>query len=231
LLAARPELTPDQVKDVLTSTASPIPLVGQNTEGAGRIRLADALMATPTASPQTLVANGLGSIEESRAGMHVTTDCNGVQTEISGEIDVHCEPWDPQAWTAGPWNGDAWTGVSWKGADWDGVSWKDVAWSDATWDGVSWKGGVWTSESWQGSSAWTGATDSTTWTGVSWKGSTWSGVSWKDTSWTTDNWTSSDYGDDFLNAFWGAGPPRGHYLPGERFLPDAATDHREDPRG
>ena len=102
LLAARPELTPDQVKDVLTSTASPI------TARRSEHRKAQAAFSSPRRSLRRpprrrsrLIADGLGSIEASRAGLHVTTDCNGVQTEISGEIDVHCEPWDPQAWTSG----------------------------------------------------------------------------------------------------------------------------------
>ena len=231
LLQARPELTPDQVKDVLMATASPIDGVSTLTQGAGRIQLTGALTATPTAPPQLLSATGLGSLEESRGGSHVTTDCNGVSTDIIGEIDVRCEPWDPQAWTAAPWNGDAWTGVSWKGAEWTGVSWKDVGWSEATWDGVSWKDGTWTSDSWQGSAPWNGGTADSSWAGVSWKGSTWTGVSWKDSLWSSSSWTTAEYDDEFLTAFWGSGPPRGRYLPGERFLPDAATEHREDPRG
>jgi serine protease AprX len=227
LLEARPDLTPDQVKDVLTATASPIGTIGQMTQGAGRIQLVAALGAVPTAPPQPLTATGLGSLEASRGGEDVTADCNGVSTVITGEMDVQCNPWEPQAWTSAPWNGDAWTGVSWKGAEWDGVSWKDVAWSDATWDGVSWKGGTWTSDSWQGSSSWDGATGST-WTGVSWKGATWAGVSWKDASWTGTSWTSTD---DFLTAFWGSAPAPGRYVYGEPYTPLRPVPRRRDPRG
>ena len=67
--------------------------------------------------------------------MHVSTDCDGTPTEIQGEIDVRCQPWDPAAWTTSAWTGDAWTGVSWKGSEWSGVSWKDVGWSAANWTG------------------------------------------------------------------------------------------------
>src|SRR5690242_21604671 len=50
-----------------------------------------------------------------------TTLFRSVSTEISGEIDVRCDPWDPQTWTSAPWNGDAWTGAQWSGVAWTGV--------------------------------------------------------------------------------------------------------------
>ena len=50
LLAARPSLTPDQVKALLTSTAAPIPNLGRYTQGSGRLQLEAALSApAPTA--------------------------------------------------------------------------------------------------------------------------------------------------------------------------------------
>ena len=121
MLAARPELTPDEVKDLLVATALRMPNEPTQAQGAGRVQVADALAATPTAPAQPLPATGLGSLEASRGGMHVTADCDGTPTDIQGEIDVRCQPWDPAAWTGSPWTGDAWTGVSWKGAEWTGV--------------------------------------------------------------------------------------------------------------
>jgi serine protease AprX len=214
LRAARPELTPDDVKDVLMSTANPMAGVSATSEGAGRVNLEGALVATPSGVPQLRVATGLGSLEASRGGVHVTADCDGTPTDIVGEIDVRCEPWDPVAWTTSDWNGDAWTGVTWKGADWDGVTWKDVGWSDATWTGVTWKGGNWTSDAWQGA-AWTGNSASTAWTGVSWKDSTWTGVSWKDSAWASNDWSNAE----FLTAFWGLHTKPGLFIQGEPYTP------------
>jgi serine protease AprX len=214
LLAARPSLTPDQVKDVLRSTAAPLPGLDANTQGAGRVQLAAALAAAPSSAAQPRLATGLGLLEQSRGGSHVTTTCNGVETVIQGEVDVRCSAWDPLAWTGSSWTGDAWTGVSWKGSTWTGVSWKDVSWSDATWTGVSWKDGTWTGASWEGSTGWSG-TSSSTWTGVSWKGGTWTGVSWKDSGWTSALWDAEHA--QFLTAFWGPTPPPGRYVAGELY--------------
>ncbi|MDZ4825189.1 MAG: S8 family serine peptidase [Actinomycetota bacterium] len=189
LLAARPELTPDQVKAAIKSTAHRMPNANPNAQGVGRVDLAAALIAQPTNEVQPRPATGLGSIEASRGGGHVVADCNGVATDIVGEIDVRCEAWDPQMWTTSQWTGD----------DWTGVSWKDVDWSNATWDGVSWKDG--------------------TWTGVSWKDTNWTGVSWKEWNWTNGRWVAFEYEGDFLTAFWGKKPAPGNKIRGEVYTP------------
>jgi serine protease AprX len=224
LLAARPELTPDGVKELLKNNAFPISNSTANVQGAGRLQLAAALSAVPVDAPQTTTATGLGSIEASRGDHHVVALCNDVETEIRGEIDVRCNQWDPATWTGVSWNGDAWTGVSWSGVSWNGVSWRGVSWSDATWDGVSWRGGTWTGVSWQGSS-WTGASNpNSAWTGVSWSGSEWAGVSWAGVSWSHSEFTTGSY-DEFLTAFWGNKPPPGKRVAGEPYTPRGSAEN------
>ncbi len=215
LLAARPELTPDQVKSLLMSTASPLNGQARNTQGTGRLQLEAAVKGTAATTSQALAANGLGLIDASRGEGRVTAACDGVQVEIRGEIDVRCRPWDAARWAGSAWTGDAWTGVAWKGSEWNGVAWKGVGWSDANWDGVAWKGGTWTAGSWYGERSWTGDSAVTSsWTGVAWKDSSWTGVAWKDATWTTGEWTGAEY-DEFLTAFWGSTPPAGKRVPGE----------------
>jgi serine protease AprX len=222
LLAARPELTPDQVKSVLTSTAHPIAGLVRSVQGSGRLQLEAAMTAVPSTTRQTITATGTGLIDASRGGMRVVATCDGVQVEIRGEIDVRCQPWNGSRWAGNSWAGDAWTGVAWKGSAWNGVAWKGVDWSSAGWDGVAWKGGTWTGASWYGAKSWTGDTAvSSPWTGVAWKDAGWTGVAWKDASWTTGEWTGAAY-DEFLSAFWGATPPPGKRLHGEPFTPAPA---------
>jgi serine protease AprX len=220
LLAARPELMPDGVKELLRKNAIPIPNEPAYAQGAGRLQLTGALTATPEDPPQASYATGMGSLEASRGANHVVARCNGVDTEIRGEIDVRCNAWDPAAWTGVSWNSDAWTGVSWSGVSWNGVSWSGVNWSDATWNGVSWSGGTWTGVSWQGSS-WTGtALPDSAWSGVSWNGSEWAGVSWSGVSWSHSEFTTGSYdNDEFLTAFWGRKPPPGKRIAGEPYTP------------
>ena len=228
LIAARPELTPDQVKNLLKQSAVPLPFETVNEQGAGRVRLAAALTADPgPAYTQTPTATGLGSLESARGGYNVYSYCDDVETLISGEIDVHCEAWDPAAWVGSSWRGDAWTGSSWRGAEWTGSSWRGLDWSSATWDGSSWRGGEWTGSSWR-DQAWTGST----WEGSSWRGSSWRGSSWRGSSWRANSWTDSGFSASpqdatdelFLGAFWGDNPPWHKTFAGEISEPEPLLD-------
>jgi serine protease AprX len=226
LLADRPHLTPDQVKHLLTSTADPIRGVRRDQQGAGRIDLAEAL-TTDAGVPQwqPTVAGGLGSIDASRGGRYVETDCgdDGTTDVIVGEIDVRCEVWDGSSWTGSSWTGSSWTGSSWTGSSWTGSSWTGSSWTGSSWTGSSWTGGVWTGSSWTGSS-WTGSS----WTGSSWTGSSWTGSSWTGSSWTGSSWTSTGAGGNmFATTWWGMHPPAGAAVAGERSDAIAPIDDRQ----
>ena len=216
MIGANPSLTPDQVKALLRTTATPLPAVAAGAQGAGRVGLGAALAANiPITANQALTATGLGSIEASRGGMNVQTDCNrdGVADVIKGEIDIRCQPWDPAPWTGNAWTGNAWTGNAWTGNAWTGNAWTGNAWTNATWTGNAWTGGTWTGNAWTGNA----------WTGNAWTGNAWTGNAWTDSKWTTSAWTTAGYGewttaeyDEFLTAFWGPEPPARFAALGER---------------
>jgi serine protease AprX len=221
LIQARPTLTPDQVKYVLTSNAKPLSGVTSDVQGAGRLDLSKVTTASAGAqSQQTPVATGLGSLEDSRGGRHVQLDCNGDGTPdvIVGEMTAECQQWDGASWTGASWTGASWTGASWTGASWTGASWTGGSWTGASWTGASWTGGSWTGGSWTGAS-WTGAS----WTGASWTGASWTGASWTGGSWTGGSWTSSDLTTEppsgFLTLWWGDRPARNLHVPGEKPAP------------
>ena len=207
LIQSNPSLTPDQVKAMITRTASPLANQTANAQGHGRVQFGAALAATP-GLPQWQVptSTGLGSIEASRGGMNVETDCHGDgDTDlVIGEIDVECEAWNGSAWTGSAWTGSAWTGSAWTGSAWTGSAWTGSAWTGSAWTGSAWTGGVWTGSAWTGS-AWTGSA----WTGSAWTGSAWTGSAWTGSAWTGSAWTTAEYEEEFLNAFWGNTPPTG----------------------
>jgi serine protease AprX len=225
LLQARPGLTPDQVKQVLTSGALPIPYRTVSEQGAGRLNVPAADAADPGPDTrQQPIATGLGSIEASRAGRNVTTDCgeDGTLDVIQGEIDVRCEAWDGAAWTGAAWTGAAWTGAAWTGAAWTGGAWTGGAWTGAAWTGGAWTGGAWTGGAWTGA-AWTGAAwTGSAWTGAAWTGAAWTGAAWTGGAWTGGAWTTAEYDEDdtaFLTAWWGNRPAYGQWILGERSEP------------
>lgn len=228
LLQQRPSLTPDQVKRLLTSTASSIPDVAATQQGAGVVNLLNAINAPTPATTQTFeTSSGTGSLEAARGSYHVVAPDG---TQLTGEQDIFGQAWTPESssslvwtpgtswsgtsWSGGQWNGSQWTGgcwcgTSWSGTSWSGTSWSDAmwapgtswsssAWSDANWSGTSWSGTSWSGTSWSGTS-WSGTSWSgTSWSGTSWSGTSWSGTSWSGTSWSGTSWSS----DQWSNAGW-----------------------------
>ena len=204
LLEDRPGLTPDQVKWILTNSATDIvnesgDAVKEERQGAGMV---DVLAAMQTPTPSTLesqqvfpVSTGGGSINSSRGDLHVGTGGD----ILAGEYTAYGEPfsssvhsarqssdtawtnqtWDGEDWTGGTWSGASWSGASWSGASWSGASWSGASWSGASWSGASWSGASWSGASWSGAS-WSGAS----WSGASWSGASWSGASWSGASWS-----------------------------------------------
>jgi serine protease AprX len=201
LLQAYPNLTPDQVKYALTSSADPVKHADPIAVGAGTLDLAQALkvasrLAGTDKKAATLGAaaiqdfpssTGQGSIDAARAG-DVLVDADG--NDLSGEIDVQGTPWDAAAWwqatsTLSAWSGGMWLGVTWTGDDWlpasDGLSshrwsshrWSSHRWSDADWDSSSWTSHRWSSHRWS-SHRWS----DDGWDSHRWSSSRWSGADW-----------------------------------------------------
>ncbi len=192
MLEHRPELTPDQVKYLLTSTAVDLGHQ-QRLQGHGLVDLSAALTAevpgpvTQRHDPST----GLGSLDAARGTFFVGTEGD----HLTGEVTAFGGAWDPISWAAASAMGTAWTdqtyvngdkiwsGGTWSGASWSGASWSGASWSGASWSGASWSGASWSGASWSGAS-WSGAS----WSGASWSGASWSGASWSGASWSSGGW-------------------------------------------
>ncbi|NND76277.1 MAG: S8 family serine peptidase [Ilumatobacter sp.] len=190
LIDQRPDLTPDQVKHLLTASAITLEKNPKH-QGHGVIDLGAAMqLAPPAATQQFPPATGLGSLEAARGTDHISID----GTLVTGEFTVTGAAWDPVAWVASSeaattWSGDdAWSGSSWSGSSWSGSSWSGSSWSGSSWSGSSWSGSSWSGSSWSGSS-WSGSS----WSGLSWSGSSWSGSSWSGSSWSGSSWSGSSW--------------------------------------
>jgi subtilisin family serine protease len=164
LIQQRPNLTPDQVKALLISTANRLPKADRQAQGAGLIDLKSASKArVPTAVQSYPLSDGTGSLEAARGTSHVADD--GV--EIYGEVDIFGQAWDGRSWSGRSWSGTSWEGDSWMGRSWSGV-WEGMSWAGRSWSGRSWSDTYWDGRSWSGRS----------WSGRSWSGRSWSGRSW-----------------------------------------------------
>ena len=183
ILQQRPELTPNQVKELLMENSRTIG-ASATCEGAGAINLRWARKDdSPTSgeSAQSFpTADGSGSIEAARGTMHVWSRPDGENDPVplTGEVDIMSSDWDgyicngtdcETLWNGGEFNGEVWTGASWSGASWSGASWSGASWSGASWSGASWSGASWSGASWSGAS----------WSGASWSAAAWSSMGWR----------------------------------------------------
>ena len=179
LQSARPNLTPDQVKTILGTTA--VKIGNPNFSGNGVVQLPAALsMATPSWGTQAWTqSTGTGSLEQSRGSGHVSL--NGVS--LTGEQDIFGQHWNSPAMASAEENGSTWSGGVYNGSTWSGSTWSGSTWSGSTWSGSTWSGSTWSGSTWSGST-WSGSTWSgSTWSGSTWSGSTWSGADWLGATW------------------------------------------------
>jgi serine protease AprX len=158
VLERRPDLTPDQVKAIIKSSADPLSGPGPDAQGAGRLNVMRALAAASPA-PASVVqpfqpAAVRGIVAKLVAGLS-----KGRQADV-GPVGP-----DGSSWGAGKWGGSSWGGAKWGGSSWGGSSWGGSSWGGSSWGGSSWGGSSWGGSSWGGSS---------------WGGSSWGGSSWGD---------------------------------------------------
>jgi serine protease AprX len=204
LLQRRPSLSPDGVKRLLMANSTKID--DETAGGRGIVRIDRAVADTTTTLPaqQWPKANGTGSLEAARGGVHVVMD--GV--ELAGEKDIFGVAWDGTSWSGTSWSGTSWSGGNWNGTSWSGDGWLGTSWSGTSWSGTSWSGTSWSGTSWSGTSwssgHWTGTSWSgTSWSGTSWSGTSWSGTSWSGTSWSGTSWSGTSWSGTSWSSAWG----------------------------
>ncbi|RME45262.1 MAG: hypothetical protein D6791_11205 [Chloroflexi bacterium] len=108
LLSAMPDLNPDQVKYLLTSTATPLP--GEPGAGAGIVNAANLV--------QTALSYGTAA-----AVPTANTGYEASQLLWTGSDPVQ-------------WNSVNWDSVNWDSVNWDSVNWGSVNWDSVNWDSV-----------------------------------------------------------------------------------------------
>ncbi len=193
ILQDKPDLSPDQVKALLKSTATPLRENPRPEMGAGVVDIKRAIDATPpdplTAQQVWPLSTGLGSLEDSRGDEHVIDPENGAL--LTGEVDALGTPWDARSWSTASaagtaWSGGIWNARSWSGDDWSARSWSGAAWSARSWSGQSWSGLDWQARSWS-ADYW----DARSWSGDQWVARSWSSAAWEARSWSGVDWALS----------------------------------------
>ena len=110
ILQEEPNLTPDQVKYRLMTTANKAwPGYNADSAGAGYLDVYAAVKGTSTESANTGIA--VSSL--------LTTGSEPVNSSVS--------------WNSVSWNSVSWNSVSWNSVSWNSVSWNSVSWNSDYW--------------------------------------------------------------------------------------------------
>ncbi|MDQ2756168.1 MAG: S8 family serine peptidase [Actinomycetota bacterium] len=190
LLQAYPNLTPDQVKFALTSSADPIRNASEIATGAGALDLRGALDTASRLSRKDKAATtlraaalqdfpastGQGSLDAARGG-YVLVDAAG--NDLTGEIDVQGNTWDPVTWWAASSTSSSWSGGQWMGSTWTGDDWQP--------DSGGLSSSRWSSSRWS-SSRWSTAD----WSSARWSSARWSSARWSSSRWSSSRWSVPD---------------------------------------
>jgi serine protease AprX len=181
ILQQHPEYTPDQVKALLMSTATPISGMSSQYYGAGMLNLKDALGApAPSATQTWKYSHGTATLAETRGD--VVLSANG--SRLTCECDIFGLPFSTNLWALASgyetsWVGGTWMGVPYTGSGWvvNGVgqtSWSTIEWTRNSWSGLAWSSIDFNRNSWSRNS----------WSSSSWKTEDLSG-GWARNSWST----------------------------------------------
>jgi serine protease AprX len=210
LLAARPQLTPDDVKALVSATAYDV-AGSTGRKAAGGLDLTAALGA---------------SVPRHHGSRPDAADLDEADAEAwfalarawaAGDYDAAARAWalmSPQArawaaraWAARAWAARAWAGRAWADEEWAGGApddgwlaraWAARAWTARAWAARAWSGRAWADEEFAGRAwaarAWSArAWSARAWSARAWSARAWSGRAWADEDWAGRAWAAEDW--------------------------------------
>jgi serine protease AprX len=191
LLSARPTLSPDQVKGILTNSAyKTAALTDPLAAGHGGVNAAAAFTARPTT-----VSDSTGDWPAGQEQIWNSFSIALVRGDRAAaffwwqKLTPAARSWVARSWTAlspaaRSWVARSWVARSWVGADGTAGEWLARSWAARSWVARSWTGLLWDARSWTARS-WTARS----WTDDDWAARSWTARSWTARSWSTDRWS------------------------------------------
>jgi serine protease AprX len=141
VLSARPTLSPDRLKYLLSATARPVASNARTDVGSGIIDAYATLRSTKAGVANVGLArsSGLGSLAGSRGTMLVQTQ-DAVPVVLDGVYTAQLLVWDPVGFTTGDWTASTWNTPAVRAVPWSPTRWYGWKWEGWKWEGASWYG-------------------------------------------------------------------------------------------
>ena len=182
LLADRPELSPDQVKSLTTSSAYDV-AGSKRLTGAGGLDLARALTAT---APEVRAARNEipGSASSWATLLQALLDGDAVTAASSWALlSPEARQWAARQWAELSPDARQWAARQWAASSWAASSWAAVEGSAEQWAARQWAARQWAARQWADSD----------WSARQWSARQWSARQWSDSSWTADDWSARQW--------------------------------------
>jgi len=142
LLEHNPNLTPDQVKRILTSTTQPFG-VGAPPAAAG----AGMLDAYAARNSGVVGTANLGQRQADGVARTLYAALYG-QPLVWKNLTYLGTNWLGFTWQTLPWTQAAWDNIAWDNIAWDNIAWDNIAWDNIAWDNIAWDNIAWDNAEW-----------------------------------------------------------------------------------
>jgi serine protease AprX len=127
LLQDEPNLTPDQVKHRLISTAdSGWSGYDPDKSGAGYVNIPAAIDSASLAEANDAIMPALPLAQMAMIAYWASAN--------SGDVDWESIDWNSIDWNSVDWNSVDWNSVNWNSVNWNSVNWNSVNWNSTYWD-------------------------------------------------------------------------------------------------
>jgi serine protease AprX len=220
LLAERPELSPDAVKTLLTSSAYDVSAPSGGA-GAGGLDLANALRAKGKDDKDDKDDKGekgdkgdkgksdripgndgdwaafLDALEAGNAALAASSwsklspAARNWAASSWSDLSFEARNWAARNWAARNWAGG--TDDEWAARNWAARNWAARNWADAEFAASSWSARNWAASSWSARNWATDGWAARNWAARNWADSEWAARNWADSEWAARNWAGSEW--------------------------------------
>lgn len=128
LLEAYPNLTPDQVKYALRTTAKDY---GQ-TNGSQPAGTAGVVQADQAIDYVASTVNNGGKVPSDNQGVKLTP----LISSDGKTVDFNNISWSNISWSNISWSNISWSNISWSNISWSNISWSNISWSNISWSNI-----------------------------------------------------------------------------------------------
>ena len=207
LLSERPDLSPDEVKALLTATATGIADGHADATGSGIVN-ASAAVAFDGALPELpeaeiVFGDAVEPFTPPGQRYEWAQDDDGVWTWGSQRIDGrhgNGPKWSDEEWAARQWAARQWAARQWIARQWTARQWAARQWAARQWAARQWAARQWTADRLAARQWAARQWNARQWTEEDWTARQWSARQWTEDEWLARQWSARQWTDDQWDA-------------------------------